>query len=186
MDWCCCLMGWMCLGNLLESCHPVTLMELILHSSSRGVPRWHPVQCQAMSSVCAELWGCLCLLWEEGSGGWPRSLSPAWCLAALDGACLAQTGPFCTGFTPFPDFHLAKTRARIFFFCNSCLFFLSPWCSQAASLKFLFHFQVLAGGTELTPQGCAFLSSSKTGLEEYVLLKGSHSSSWSCSEVPAN
>lgn len=116
MDWCCCLVGWMCLGNLLESCHPVTLMELILHSSSRGVPRWHPVQCQAMSSVCAELWGCLCLLWEEGSGGWPRSLSPAWCLAALDGACLAQTGPFCTGFTPFPDFHLAKTRARIFFF----------------------------------------------------------------------
>lgn len=50
------------------------------------------------------------------AGGWPRSLSPAWCLAALDGACLAQTGPFCTGFTPFPDFHLDKTRAGIFFF----------------------------------------------------------------------
>lgn len=77
MDLCCCLVGWMWLGNLLETCHPVILLELTLHSSSQRGDQVTPcaawVQCQDTIGVCAgaaEVWGYLCLLWQEGSGCW--------------------------------------------------------------------------------------------------------------------
>lgn len=92
------------------------------------------VQCQNMISVSAGLlrFGGIFASSDRRDlgaglvGGWPRSLSPAWRLAALDGASLAQAGPFCTGFSPFPDFHLRETRARIFFFAVPAFSFSPP------------------------------------------------------------
>lgn len=109
---------------------------------------------------------------------WPRSLSPAWCLAVLYGASLAQIGSSCTQFTPFPNFYLGKIRVRIF--CNSCFFFFSPPDTVRQHPWNLCFISDCLLKKQMECKDFAFLFYGKTGLEEYAPLKGSHSSSWYC------
>lgn len=151
MDFCCCLVGWMCLGGLFEICPPVIVMELTLHSSRQRSGQVTPcavwVQSQDMISVCAGVWGYFYPLWQEGFGCWAL-------LGAGQDPCL-QPGVWQPWMEPV--WHWLHTippdKSKDIYIFYLFIFFFSipvfPFSPPDASLKFLFHFQVLAGGTEL-------------------------------------
>lgn len=121
MDFCCCLVGWMCLGGLFEICPPVIVMELTLHSSRQRSGQVTPcavwVQSQDMISVCAGVWG-----YFYPSGRRDLGAGPCWGLAKIPVSSLVSGSPGWslsgTGFTPFH-----QTRARIYIYIIYLFFF---------------------------------------------------------------
>lgn len=139
--------------------------------------------CQVQISLCVfvlvswcpgkvNCWACAELMWIQHCS---QVSQPAWWHDSRAGLCAAlaeiclQRGlsspvqsPSGTGWvllhsilTAFPNSYVGKVRVRGFF-AVVFLLFLSPWCSQAVSMKSMFHFRLLAGDTEITCRESAF------------------------------